>query len=289
MTASILFQPLLAALRRGLVLGWLCCAVAASAQPAEKSAAFLSAEEQQWIVAHPVVRVASDAGAPPFEFLDSQGIYAGLYADYLAALGAETGLRFERAPVSRRDRLLATVKQGQAELLAGFALPLSADSGLIPVRRVLVRDFPVLVARSDRAVQGGAAQDLRLALVQGYPPAEAHAAATGARQVLPAEGFESALLDVALGRADVSVLSLAIAENLILNRGLQGLRVTGSAAVEPADQYWAVAPAAAPLAGILEKAWDRLPPQRHRQIRAGSMPLPNPARRIRWCRAGRRG
>ena len=43
----------------------------------------LTAQEVDWIALHPVVRVGVDPEFAPFEFIDEQGNYRGLVADYL--------------------------------------------------------------------------------------------------------------------------------------------------------------------------------------------------------------
>ena len=58
------------------------------------SAFELTAEEQQWLIEHPVVRVGIDPAWPPYEFLDRQGQYQGISADYLAILSAKLGVKF---------------------------------------------------------------------------------------------------------------------------------------------------------------------------------------------------
>lgn len=44
----------------------------------------LTAAERQWLEHHPVVRIGPDPNFPPFEFLDEQGRYQGIAADYIA-------------------------------------------------------------------------------------------------------------------------------------------------------------------------------------------------------------
>ena len=46
---------------------------------------------------HPVIRLGVDPGFVPFEFIDENGEYRGIAADYLALISEKTGLQFEIA------------------------------------------------------------------------------------------------------------------------------------------------------------------------------------------------
>ncbi|MDR1248870.1 MAG: transporter substrate-binding domain-containing protein [Treponema sp.] len=62
---------------------------------AQSSVLDLTEAERNFIGEHPVIRVGIDPTFAPFEFLDNQGNYTGIAPDYLALIGAKTGLRFE--------------------------------------------------------------------------------------------------------------------------------------------------------------------------------------------------
>lgn len=247
-------------------------AVPASSPPETAVTLELTAAERQWLAEHPVVRVLSSASSPPFDFLDADGRHVGLFPEYLDALAAVTGLRFEWSPQSRREKLVDAARAGTAQLIVGFAVPVAATDGFLRMRRVVANDYPVLVARREGGgFEASSAEQQRVSLVRAYAPASDYAARMQARQYLNSESFESALVDVAVGRTDMSVQSLAVADFLIRQRGLAGLHIVG-AYNQPSGshtaQYWWVPEAAAPLATILEKAWDHLPQQQHRALRA---------------------
>lgn len=57
----------------------------------------LTEEEREFIRAHPVIRLGVDPKFIPYEFIDSDGVYKGITADYLKLISERTGLRFEVA------------------------------------------------------------------------------------------------------------------------------------------------------------------------------------------------
>jgi ABC-type amino acid transport substrate-binding protein len=54
-----------------------------------------TAEELEFIKAHPVVKVGVDPHFVPFEFIDTDNEYKGIAADYIAEISKLTGIRFE--------------------------------------------------------------------------------------------------------------------------------------------------------------------------------------------------
>ncbi|MCC6374650.1 MAG: transporter substrate-binding domain-containing protein, partial [Moraxellaceae bacterium] len=52
----------------------------------------LTAQEEAWLAAHPVIRVGIDPAWPPYEFVDKQGQYRGISADYMALIANKLGV-----------------------------------------------------------------------------------------------------------------------------------------------------------------------------------------------------
>jgi len=65
----------------------------AKGQPIEFTAA-----EKQFIKEHPVIRLGVDPQFVPYEFIDSDGQYKGIAADYMKLLSERTGIKLEVAP-----------------------------------------------------------------------------------------------------------------------------------------------------------------------------------------------
>lgn len=51
--------------------------------------------ELRFMGENPVIRLGIDPGFVPFEFIDENGDYKGIAADYLALISEKTGLEFE--------------------------------------------------------------------------------------------------------------------------------------------------------------------------------------------------
>ena len=55
----------------------------------------LTQEEQAFIQAHPVIRLGVDPNFVPYEFFDTDGVYKGIAADYIALICERTGLTMQ--------------------------------------------------------------------------------------------------------------------------------------------------------------------------------------------------
>ncbi|MEJ2566575.1 MAG: transporter substrate-binding domain-containing protein [Gammaproteobacteria bacterium] len=88
------------------------------AHPGNSPGLVLTAEEQRWVNAHPVIRVASDPDYAPFQFKNDAGESVGLANDYLEIISQNLGIRFEyRLPVSWAQAL-QLIKTHKADMVA---------------------------------------------------------------------------------------------------------------------------------------------------------------------------
>lgn len=77
----------------------------------------LTADEQQWIAAHPVITVCPDPGYPPFEYFDARGNYVGISADFLKKISEKTGLHITAVRRSDWNSCLLAIRANQTDLL----------------------------------------------------------------------------------------------------------------------------------------------------------------------------
>ncbi|MDC7239737.1 MAG: transporter substrate-binding domain-containing protein, partial [Spirochaetales bacterium] len=83
----------------------------------EENDLYLSSEEEQWIEDHPVVAIGIDPGFVPFEFIDDNGAYRGLAADYVALLEDMIGIQFRVVPDLTWDEAQNLASAGEIDVL----------------------------------------------------------------------------------------------------------------------------------------------------------------------------
>ena len=78
----------------------------------------LTAEEQAWVDAHPVIRVACDPDYAPFQFTNDAGKSVGVANDYLEIISQRLGVHFEYVLSDSWARALQRVKNHEADMVA---------------------------------------------------------------------------------------------------------------------------------------------------------------------------
>jgi signal transduction histidine kinase len=96
-------------------------------------------------------RVAGDIKFPPYEFLDSDGIYKGFNVDLLKAISLVTGMEFEFIPMKWEDAFYS-IERGQADIIQGMKESDDrrtkfnfTDSLLLNSQSIFVRDNNYLI------------------------------------------------------------------------------------------------------------------------------------------------
>ena len=54
----------------------------------------LTAEERQWLIEHPVIRLSPNPASAPIEEVNARGEYVGMAADYMALIEKKANFRF---------------------------------------------------------------------------------------------------------------------------------------------------------------------------------------------------
>jgi two-component system, sensor histidine kinase len=86
--------------------------------PGKSPSLILTAEEQVWVDAHPVIRVASDPDYAPFQFTNDAGKSVGLANDYLEIISQRLGIRFEYRLSDSWAKALQLIKAHKADMVA---------------------------------------------------------------------------------------------------------------------------------------------------------------------------
>jgi len=186
-----------------------------------------SEEEQAWIDAHPVVRVAPDPDFPPIEFVDKDGNYRGIAADFLRLLEKKLPLKFEIVSLKNWDEVIAQAKSRQIDMF-GAAVPTPERLKYMRFTRPYV-EFPAVVLVRDSAKNFPVLSELKgksVAVVSNYADHEYM------KRVYPDIPLEvmptisAGLRQVSFGKIDAMVLNIASAAYYIQKDGINNLQVT---------------------------------------------------------------
>ncbi|MBI2512312.1 MAG: transporter substrate-binding domain-containing protein [Opitutae bacterium] len=187
----------------------------------------LTADEKNWIAAHPEVRVGHDISYAPYSFRDARGNIVGIDPDVLDLIAQRTGLRFRNETRANWEEVVSDFKAGRLDLLMSLGYVKEREAFLIYTRAYGYAP-DVLVTRDNSPVpfEIGELRGRRIALVQGYTAMRAMVeSAMSDPQIVDYPTSEAAMLAVARGEAFGAVSDAVNAVYIIKARHLTNLRL----------------------------------------------------------------
>ena len=228
----------------------------------------LNAQDTRWLLSHPsVMRRGADGSWPPFEFLDSQGIYAGMCQDYADLVAERLHLTFEVVPGLSWKEILDRLRRRDLDLITCLLETPERDS-YMAFSKPFTNIPSVIFTRSDYPYLNGLNGLLgkKVAMVKDY------AVTDFLTREYP--GFNAVLFDtplealqaVSLGEADAFVETLAVGFYFIQKQGLANLKVAAPARVPSVEIRFGVRKDWQPLAAIIDRVLDTITPREHTAI-----------------------
>lgn len=187
----------------------------------------LSAEEMAWLAEHPVVRLAPDPDFPPIEFVDKNGNYRGIAADFIHLLESKLPLKFEIVVLKNWNEAIKQAQSRQIDMF-GAAVPTPERLKYMRFTRPYV-EFPAVVLVRDSAVDFPHLDELkgkRVAVVSNYADHEYMLRTYPEIPLDVMPDISSGLRQVSFGKVDAMVLNLASASYYIQKDGISNLKVT---------------------------------------------------------------
>ena len=208
-----------------------------------------TASERDWLQSLPPLRMGFETDRYPYSFVDSQGRFDGLAADYAAIVQKQLGLRIQSVPARDWNALQSMVRAGEVDLVAA-AMPEDFGAGSMVFSRSY-EHFPAVIVASLHGPAMAGPEDLsgRAVAVRdeaGLVP-RLRAISPDSRW-LSVGSNEAGLAAVASGKADAFVGTLPALDALIRDRYAATLHVVGPAGVDQdfslgiANRYARIAP-----------------------------------------------
>jgi signal transduction histidine kinase/ActR/RegA family two-component response regulator len=186
-----------------------------------------TAEERVWLSAHPVIRLAPDPDFPPIEYINADGIYSGIAADFVHLIEKKLPLRFEIINLSSWSEVILQAKSREIDMF-GAAVPTPERLQYMNFTSPYV-EFPAVVLVRNSSEQFPTLSELkgkRVAVVANYAD---HEFMKKAYPHIPLEvmpDISSGLRQVSFGKVDAMILNLASASFYIQKDGISNLKVT---------------------------------------------------------------
>lgn len=207
---------------------WVMFSYTSDLRPEQVKAVDLTKEEQAWIKAHPVIRVAPDPDYAPFQYRDLNGNSRGLANDYLELIQRKLGLRFEFIPSATWAESLKAVEERKADLVLVAARNEDRERYMLftppyvgfPDMIVTHKNNPVI----DSIVQ---LQGKTLATVRGFAINDYINKYYPKIKLAYKPDVDSIVKSVSMGESYATVLNIATVSHAIEKTNITNLRVDG--------------------------------------------------------------
>jgi PAS domain S-box-containing protein len=188
----------------------------------------LTAQEREWLSAHPEIAIAPDPSYPPVEYFDARGDYRGMAADLVALVEQVLSVRFRIVHLQNWDEIIEKAKQRQIDMF-GAAAETPQRSGYMQFTSPFFEFRSVIIVR-DSVVQSLTPEKLngmKVAVVSGYADHDYLVNHYPLLDLVAVPSVETGLRKVSFGMADALVANLAAATYFIEQEGITNLRVAG--------------------------------------------------------------
>ncbi|MGB5199187.1 MAG: EAL domain-containing protein [Sedimenticolaceae bacterium] len=226
----------------------------------------LSAEEQAWLQAHPVISVGVDIDWAPIEYVDGQGRFQGISSDYLALLSDILGVRFKAATELNWQQTLDAIRRGELDMLSSVKRTPERENYLSFTSTYVTMPIVIFAGPDTPFISGlDALGQQDVAVVDGYAIHELLATHYPAIRLRPVANASEGLRLLSSGDVEAFVGNILSTTYYLGKLGLTQIKVAGETPYRN-DQAMAVRKEHVLLRSILEKALLSIPPAEHNSI-----------------------
>jgi diguanylate cyclase (GGDEF)-like protein/PAS domain S-box-containing protein len=226
----------------------------------------LSHEEEQWLRAHPVIRLGIDRDFAPYEWIDGTNHYNGLIADYMRLIEAKLGIKFDIIKDKSWSEVLELAEQGQIDMIAA-AVKTPKRSSYLDFTEKYIGNPAVIVSKSADGFVGTLQRltNKQVVVEKGYFISELLERDYPSIQLIQANNVREALEMVQLGQADAYVGDVFSTSYALKKGAFDALRVAGLTDYESAHSI-AVIKEHTMLLSIMNKVLSSITPEQKETI-----------------------
>ena len=226
-------------------------------------------KERAFLSAHNRIEIGVDGAWPPIDFMDTDGIHAGISADYIALIGQRLGIEFQAKSYATFSDMLDHLKKGK--LPVGSSITNKGDRArylyfttpFFHTRYVIVSRThrPDITSLNDLAKQ-------RVAIEKGYWIVDELKKNHPKINIKEVPTTADALQQVSWGKADAYIGNQIVANWLTEDLQLSNLTFKATAGFPPTPQHFAIHKNSdlLPLVGLMNKALATITAPERREI-----------------------
>ena len=231
------------------------------------TAIHLTEEEKDWIRQHPRIRVGFDPEFAPFEFIDSNGTYAGFASAYLRVLNERLGLDMEVVDSHSWKEVMARARKQEIDVLAAVGFT-AGRARFLRFTVPYVGFYRMIFCRADLPFIAGIddLHGLRVAVQAGSSHEGWLRENTDLKPII-FDTLEETIRAVEQDKADAFIGNLATSTYWIRRLNITGIRVAAPVSLQRQMLHMAVRKDWPILVRILNKGLASITPREAEAIR----------------------
>ena len=230
----------------------------------------LTVTEQEWLAAHPLIRIGPDPDAAPFEWFTPEGEYKGMAADYVRLIEEKLGVAFEIVHARDWTQVLEMVRNGEIDVLSAVAVSPQREQYLVFTEPHITVPGVVISSKDFNSIEE--LYGHKVAVVANYVWDDLITHHEVDVRLLRVEDTLTGLELASLGAIDAMVSDLASLTHLIREQGFVNLRIVSY--IDPVLELGlAVRKDWPQLRAILDKALASIGSAEREALRAGWLKL----------------
>ncbi len=227
----------------------------------------LSEAEKHWLRMHPVIKIGVDTAYAPYAFVDEQGRFQGIAADFAKAITEQLGVRFEMVQGLSWPQIIEAAKSKDLDVITTASKTKERESFLNFSQLYIPTPLVIMSRNNNHTIN--AASDLQhktVALVKGYYASKRVMTEFPDLDAKEVDTPEEGLAAVASGEADAYVGVLGINTHLSLQHGITNLKIAARYDMHRKGQHFGVRKDWPELVSILDKALNAMPEVQKKRI-----------------------
>lgn len=215
-------------------------------------------DELAFMEDHPVIGLGIDPGFVPFEFIDENGDYQGITADYLSLISEKTGLQFEVVKGLTWPEAYDMALAGNLDVLPAIGKTKEREEHFLFSKPYYYFKRVIVTRDTDTHISGMEDLEGLTVAVQRNSSHHSYLLSYPHINLSLYDSVEAALTAVATGTETAFIGNLSTTNYLIRSNGLTNLRFVAFEAEKPQALYFAVRKDCPELVSIFNKAIDSI-------------------------------
>ena len=226
----------------------------------------LTEKEEAWLAENPVIHLGNSVDWPPFGFINKEGVYSGIAAQYIKLIEKTLGITIEPAKLRSWKESIDAARSGEVDLLDAvvptpqrrefltFTKPYISYPVVVFAHKGVdyIADMSALNGQRVAVIEGSAIHDI---LINNHPEFV----------IVSGENARAGLLAVEKRKASAFIGNLPTASQVMSREGITDLKVAGETPYRY-DLTIGINKHKPILASLIQKALDSIPEEKHNEI-----------------------